>query len=73
MTLRQAVVEAKRRGDSARLGQKTLANYFNNIVTIFHFAVGKRYPHTAFSGLVQFAGATFADIPDVKRIPERLS
>jgi uncharacterized protein DUF6538 len=42
LTLYQAVAEAKRRRDSARLGQKTLANYFNNIVTIFNFAVGKR-------------------------------
>jgi hypothetical protein len=42
LTLQQAIVEAKRRGDMQRLGSKTLANYFNNIVTILNFAVEKR-------------------------------
>lgn len=46
LTLQQAIAEAKRRGDAERLGPKTLANYFNNIVTIFNFAVEKRLiPH----------------------------
>lgn len=42
LTLQQAITEAKKRGDSERLAPKTLENYFNNIVTIFNFAVGKR-------------------------------
>jgi hypothetical protein len=42
LTLQEAITEAERRGDSERLGQKTLANYFNNIVTIFNFAVERR-------------------------------
>jgi site-specific recombinase XerC len=41
-TVQQAIVEAKRRGDVERLAAKTLANYFNNIVTIFNFAVEKQ-------------------------------
>jgi hypothetical protein len=46
LTLQEAITEAERRGDSERLGQKTLSNYFNNIVTIFNFAVEKRLiPH----------------------------
>jgi hypothetical protein len=42
LTLQRAVTEARKRGDSERLAPKTLENYFNNIVTIFNFAVGKR-------------------------------
>jgi integrase len=42
LTLQQAIVEAKRRGDVQRLNPKTLENYFNNIVTILNFAVEKR-------------------------------
>jgi hypothetical protein len=42
LTLQQAIAEAKNRGDVERLSPKTLANYFNNIVTIFNFAVEKR-------------------------------
>ena len=42
LTLRQAIAEAKKRGDVERLGPKTLANYFNNIVAIFNFAVEKQ-------------------------------
>jgi hypothetical protein len=42
LTLRQAIEDAKRRGDVQRLSGKTLENYFNNIVTIFNFAVEKR-------------------------------
>ena len=41
-TLAQAVEAADKRGDNHRLGGKTLANYFNNIVAIFNFAVGKQ-------------------------------
>jgi hypothetical protein len=45
-TLQQAIEQARKRGDFERLGPKTLANYFNNIVTIFNFAVEKRLiPH----------------------------
>ena len=42
LTLQQAISEAKKRGDMEGLGTKTLANYFNNIVAIFNFAVEKR-------------------------------
>ena len=42
LTLQQAIEDAKRRGDVERLSGKTLENYFNNIVTIFNFAVEKR-------------------------------
>lgn len=46
LSFRQAIAEAKRRGDLDRLGPKTLANYFNNVATIFNFAVEKRLiPH----------------------------
>jgi hypothetical protein len=46
LTLQEAVAEAKKHGDLQRLGPKTLANYFNNIVTVFNFAVEKRLiPH----------------------------
>lgn len=41
LTLAQAIREADRIGDSDRLGSKTLANYFNNVVAIFNFAVEK--------------------------------
>jgi len=42
LTLRQASAEADRRGDTERLNAKTQENYFNNIVTVFNFAVEKR-------------------------------
>ena len=42
LTMAQAVAAADKRGNNHRLGGKTLANYFNNIVAIFNFAVGKR-------------------------------
>jgi integrase len=42
LTLQQAIAEAKKRGDVERLGPKTLANYFNNIVAVFNFAVEKQ-------------------------------
>jgi len=41
LTLQQAIAEAAKRGNSEKLGEKTLANYFNNIVSVFNFAVGK--------------------------------
>lgn len=41
LTLANAVEAADKRGDNHRLGGKTLANYFNNIVAIFNFAVEK--------------------------------
>ena len=41
-TLEQAIAEADKHGDTNRLASKTLENYFNNIVAIFNFAVGKR-------------------------------
>jgi hypothetical protein len=42
LSLRDAIAEANRPGDIERLNPKTLENYFNNIVTIFNFAVEKR-------------------------------
>ena len=38
LTLEQAVEMADKRGDPHRLSDKTLENYYNNIVAIFHFA-----------------------------------
>ena len=43
MTLRQAIAAADKAKDERRLKSKTLANYFNNIVTVFNFAVEKRF------------------------------
>lgn len=42
LTLPQAIEAADRAHDTRRLKSKTLANYFNNLVTIFNFAVEKR-------------------------------
>jgi len=42
LTLQQAISEAKKHGDIEHLAAKTLANYFNNIVAIFNFAVERR-------------------------------
>jgi integrase len=41
LTLTQAIERADKAKDPHRLGGKTLANYFNNIVAIFNFAVEK--------------------------------
>lgn len=41
-TLKQAIAEADKREDSKRLSPKSQANYYNNIVAIFSFAVEKR-------------------------------
>jgi integrase len=38
-TIREAIDAAQKCGDVERLGKKTLANYYNNIVTIFNFGV----------------------------------
>lgn len=42
MSLEDAITAADKRGDDHRLSAKTLENYYNNIVAIFNFAVGKR-------------------------------
>ena len=42
MTLEKAVAAADKRGDTKRLGGKTLSNCFDNVCAIFNFAVGKR-------------------------------
>jgi len=42
LTLQHAISEAKKHGDIEHLAAKTLANYFNNIVAIFNFAVERR-------------------------------
>jgi hypothetical protein len=39
LSLERAVAMADKNGDPLRLGSKTLENYYNNIVAIFHFAV----------------------------------
>ena len=39
LSLERAVALADKKGDPHRLGAKTLENYYNNIVAIFHFAV----------------------------------
>ncbi len=39
LSLAEAIAEADKRGDKHRLGEKTLANYINNIASIFNFAV----------------------------------
>ncbi len=41
LSLERAVEMADKNGDPLRLGTKTLENYYNNIVAIFHFAVEK--------------------------------
>ena len=43
MTIAQSITAADKAGDDLRLGRKTLANYFNNIVAILNFAVGKGF------------------------------
>lgn len=42
LTLRQAIAQAERDGDNQRLGGKVLANYFNNVSSIFKFAVRRK-------------------------------
>jgi hypothetical protein len=42
LNIQQAIDAADKCGDSHRLRSKTLANYFNNIVAIFNFAVAKQ-------------------------------
>ena len=39
LSLERAIAMADKKGDARRLGAKTLENYYNNIVAIFHFAV----------------------------------
>ena len=65
MTLQEAVTAADKRGDAHRLAGKTLANYFNNIVAIFNFAVEKRLIAEN-PAKDKYLRATFEDDEDVR-------
>ena len=65
MTLPEAVAAADKRGDAHRLAGKTLANYFNNIVAIFNFAVEKRLIEEN-PAKDKYLRATFDDGEDAK-------